>query len=85
MKKRMNHGTEEKIWAVIEANQPGRLAEDVAKKVGIHTFSLYRWKKELRDAGLLVMHDKAIKIGKCSEDQLAQLKFKFQGLKSKPA
>lgn len=42
-----------KIKAVLEASRPDVLAEDVAIKLGIHTFSLYRWKKELRDAGLL--------------------------------
>ena len=43
---------EEKIRAVKKASKPGVLAEDVAKEIGIHTFSLYRWKKELRDIGL---------------------------------
>lgn len=43
---------EEKLRAVKKANKPGVLAEDVAKEIGIHTFSLYRWKKELRDYGL---------------------------------
>ena len=43
---------EEKLRAVRKANKPGVLAEDVANKIGIHTFSLYRWKKELREYGL---------------------------------
>jgi transposase len=73
MKKRMNHGTEEKIWAVLEANRPGNVASDVAKKVGVHTFSLYRWKKELRDAGLLVMSDREIKVGKPTKVQLSHV------------
>jgi len=33
----------------------GVLAEEVANEIGIHTFSLYRWKKELRDAGLQLL------------------------------
>ena len=47
------HPLNVKINAVLQANLPGVLAEDIAKKLGIHTFSLYRWKKELRDAGLI--------------------------------
>ena len=42
----------EKISAVKKANKAGVSAGDVAKEIGIHTFSLYRWKKELRDQGL---------------------------------
>jgi transposase-like protein len=42
-----------KIQAVLKAARPGVLAHEVADEIGIHTFSLYRWKKELRDAGLL--------------------------------
>ncbi len=42
-----------KIQAVLKAARPGVLAQEVADEIGIHTFSLYRWKKELRDAGLL--------------------------------
>ncbi|MEJ2453755.1 MAG: transposase [Candidatus Thiodiazotropha sp.] len=41
------------MQAVLKASRPGVLAKDVADEVGIHSFSLYRWKKELRDAGLL--------------------------------
>ena len=48
-----NHPLSVKINAVLHANLPGVLAEDIANKLGIHTFSLYRWKKELRDAGLI--------------------------------
>lgn len=47
------HPLKVKINAVLQANLPGVLAEDIAKELGIHTFSLYRWKKELRDAGFL--------------------------------
>ena len=43
---------EEKVRAVKKASKPGVLAGEVAKEIGIHTFSLYRWKKELRDIGL---------------------------------
>ncbi|MES9863253.1 MAG: transposase [Candidatus Thiodiazotropha sp. LLP2] len=50
---RRNHSIDIKIQAVLKASRPGVLARDVAKEIGIHTFSLYRWKKELRDAGLL--------------------------------
>ena len=46
------HTLEEKIRAVKKASKPDVLAGDVAKEIGIHTFSLYRWKKELRDKGL---------------------------------
>ena len=51
---RKQHTKQLKIKAVIKANQPGVLAADVAKELGIHTFSLYRWKKELRDKGWLM-------------------------------
>ena len=47
------HSVDIKIKAVLKASRPGVLAADVADEIGIHTFSLYRWKKELRDAGLL--------------------------------
>lgn len=47
------HPLKVKINAVLQANLPGVLAEDIAKELGIHTFSLYRWKKELHDAGLI--------------------------------
>ena len=47
------HPLKVKINAVLQANLPGVLAEDIAKELGIHTFSLYRWKKELRDAGFI--------------------------------
>jgi transposase len=46
------HTLEEKLRAIRKANKPGVLAKDVANEIGIHTFSLYRWKKELRDYGL---------------------------------
>ncbi|MCU7932315.1 MAG: transposase [Candidatus Thiodiazotropha sp. (ex Codakia rugifera)] len=47
------HSIDIKIQAVLKASRPDILASQVAEEVGIHTFSLYRWKKELRDAGLL--------------------------------
>ena len=50
---RIYHSIDLKIRAVLKSCKPGVLAADVAKEIGIHTFSLYRWKKELRDAGLL--------------------------------
>ena len=50
---RKNHSVDIKIRAVLKACRPGVTASDVAEEIGIHTFSLYRWKKELRDAGLL--------------------------------
>ena len=54
------HPLKDKINAVLQANLPGVLAGDVAKELGVHTFSLYRWKKELRDAGFIGdMTDKA--------------------------
>lgn len=48
-----NHSIDLKIKAVLKASKPGVTASEVAQEIGIHTFSLYRWKKELRDAGLL--------------------------------
>ena len=48
-----NHSIDLKIKAVLKASKPGITASEVAEEIGIHTFSLYRWKKELRDAGLL--------------------------------
>jgi transposase len=50
---RKNHSIDLKIKAVLKASKPGMTASEVADEIGIHTFSLYRWKKELRDAGLL--------------------------------
>jgi transposase len=50
---RKNHSIDLKIKAVLKASKPGITASEVAEEIGIHTFSLYRWKKELRDAGLL--------------------------------
>ena len=70
---KIGHSLKVKINAVLQANLPGVLAEDVAKELGIHTFSLYRWKKELRDAGLIGdMTDKANIKNKL--DQLEELK-----------
>ena len=53
MSRKRGHPVGLKIKAVLEASKPDVLAEEVAAKIGIHTYSLYRWKKELRDAGLL--------------------------------
>lgn len=50
---RKSHSIDLKIKAVLKASKPGITASEVADEIGIHTFSLYRWKKELRDAGLL--------------------------------
>ena len=47
------HSVDVKIKAVLKSCKEGILAKDVALELGIHTYSLYRWKKELRDAGLL--------------------------------
>ena len=70
---KQGHSLQVKINAVLQAELPGVLAEDVARKLGIHTFSLYRWKKELRDAGLIGdMTDKANI--KAKLDQLEELK-----------
>ena len=49
----ISHSIDLKIKAVLAASNPDVLAEDVANELGIHTYSLYRWKKELRDAGIL--------------------------------
>ena len=53
MSRKRKHPIDLKIKAVLEASKPDVLAEEVANRIGVHTFSLYRWKKELRDAGLL--------------------------------
>jgi transposase-like protein len=50
---RKNHSVDIKIKAVLKASRAGITASEVAEELGIHTFSLCRWKKELRDAGLL--------------------------------
>ena len=50
---RKNHSIDIKIKAVLKASRSGITANEVAKEIGIHTFSLYRWKRELRDEGLL--------------------------------
>ncbi|MCU7886390.1 MAG: transposase [Candidatus Thiodiazotropha sp. (ex Lucinoma annulata)] len=69
------HSIDIKIQAVLKASRPGILASQVAEEVGIHTFSLYRWKKELRDAGLLdKMPEKSdFKTDLKLKDQLRQL------------
>tara|TARA_R110002072_G_scaffold302242_1_gene484423 strand:- start:1479 stop:1661 length:183 start_codon:yes stop_codon:yes gene_type:complete len=53
MSRKRKHPIDLKIKAVLEASKPDVLAAEVANRIGVHTFSLYRWKKELRDAGLL--------------------------------
>ena len=65
------HSIDIKIKAVLKASKPGVLAADVAEEIGIHTFSLYRWKKELRDAGLLNKMPK-------KEDLEADLKYEAE-------
>ena len=77
------HPLKVKINAVLQANLPGVLAEDVAKELGIHTFSLYRWKKELRDAGFIGdMTDKTnIKNKLKQSEELKQLRKENEALK----
>jgi len=77
------HPLKIKINAVLQANLPGVLAEDVAKELGIHTFSLYRWKKELRDAGLIGdMTDKTNIKNKLEQlDELKRLRKENEALK----
>ena len=70
---KQGHSLQVKINAVLQAELPGVLAEDVARKLGIHTFSLYRWKKELRDAGLIGDMTDKTNI-KAKLDQLEELK-----------
>lgn len=76
-----------KIQAVLKAARPGVLAQDVADEIGIHTFSLYRWKKELRDAGLLNKMPK--KIGEQTDlklrDQLERVQKENRQLKMENA
>lgn len=70
------HSIDLKIRAVLKASKPGVLASEVAEEIGIHTFSLYRWKKELRDAGLLAKMPKEDDLKKDmeQEEELRQLK-----------
>lgn len=77
------HTLEEKIRAVKKASKPGVLTGDVAKEIGIHTFSLYRWKKELRDAGFIGdMTDKTnIKKNLDQAEELKQLRKENADLK----
>jgi len=81
---RKQHTKQLKIKAVIKANQPGVLADEVAKELGIHTVSLYRWKKELRDKGWLTripdtMDDIKLKLDQ--EKELLQLRKEVKQLK----
>jgi len=76
------HSIDLKIKAVLKASKPGVTASEVAQEIGIHTFSLYRWKKELRDAGLLSkMPDKKdLESDLGLEDKLRQLEKENQRL-----
>ena len=77
------HPLKVKINAVLQANLPGVLAEDIAKELGIHTFSLYRWKKELRDTGFIGdMTDKSnIKNKLKQREELKLLRKEIEDLK----
>ena len=82
-----NHSIDLKINAVLKASKPGITASEVAQEIGIHTFSLYRWKKELRDAGLLSKMPKKRDIEGDLEqaEQLKQLKKENKYLKMENA
>jgi len=84
---RKSHSIDIKIQAVLKASRPGILAREVAEEIGIHTFSLYRWKKELRDAGLLdKMPDKIdIQTDLKLRDQLKRLEKENQHLRMENA
>ncbi|MES9824460.1 MAG: transposase [Candidatus Thiodiazotropha endolucinida] len=84
---RRKHSIDIKIQAVLKASRPGILASQVAEEIGIHTFSLYRWKKELRDAGLLdKMPEKSdFQTDLKLKDQLRQLERENQQLKMENA
>jgi transposase len=79
---RKNHSIDLKIKAVLKASKPGITASDVAQEIGIHTFSLYRWKKELRDAGLLskMPKNKDLEVDLELEERLRQLEKENQRL-----
>jgi transposase-like protein len=79
---RKNHSIDLKIKAVLKASKPGITASDVAQEIGIHTFSLYRWKKELRDAGLLskMPKKKDLEVDLELEERLRQLEKENQRL-----
>lgn len=55
------HSIEFKLSAVKAAEQPGVYAQDIADAIGIHAFSLSRWKKELREAGYLNVKNRETK------------------------
>ena len=82
-----NHSIDLKINAVLKASKPGITASEVAQEIGIHTFSLYRWKKELRDAGLLNKMPKKRDLEADLElqAQLKQLKKDYKRLKMENA
>lgn len=81
------HSIDLKIRAVLKASRPGITASEVAQEIGIHTFSLYRWKKALRDAGLLDKMPKRQDLEGDLElrDQLKQLKKENKQLKMENA
>lgn len=81
------HSIDLKIKAVLKASRPGVLASEVADEIGIHTFSLYRWKKELRDAGLLNKMPKDEDLGKDLgvQEELRRLKLENEQLKMENA
>ncbi|WP_241087478.1 transposase [Candidatus Vondammii sp. HM_W22] len=72
---RKNHAIDLKIKAVLKASLPSITAGEVAEEIGVHTFSLYRWKKELRDAGLLnkTLKEKDFDTDLEFEEKLSQL------------
>lgn len=81
------HSIDLKIKAVLKASKPGVLASEVADEIGIHTFSLYRWKKELRDAGLLNKMPKDEDLSKDLgiQEELRRLKLENEQLKMENA
>jgi transposase-like protein len=84
---RRNHTIDIKIQAVLKACRPGILASQVAEELGIHTFSLYRWKKELRDAGFLdkMPDQKDFQSDLALKDKLRQLEKENKQLKMENA
>ncbi len=78
---------EEKVRAVKKASRPGVLASQVAEEIGIHTLSLYRWKKELRDLGFNNdMSNRAVVKKKLdTQDELRRLREENQQLKMENA
>ncbi|MCG8056378.1 MAG: transposase [Candidatus Thiodiazotropha endolucinida] len=81
------HSIDVKIKAILKASRPGVLAEEVANEIGIHTFSLYRWKKELRDAGLLnkIPKKEELQTDLKQESELKQLRKENEALRMENA